>query len=192
MGEEKGLALLDGRPLIAHVIMAMKPVVNELVVSVARGKAKAYQEFLSPGVKIVEDKRTGVGPVEGLSRALAASKGQYVVVSPCDTPFLKPEICTLMAESAEGRDGAVPMTGTDLFEPLHGAYRRKRCLEAFEKAIKNGVQRPVDIYAELDIEFVPSSVLQTVDPDLTSFWNLNSYDDLELAELKLREGSMRL
>jgi len=71
-------------------------------------------------------------------------------------------------------------------------YKRKRCFESFEKAIENGIQRPVDIYAELDLEYVPKSVLKTVDPDLTSFWNLNTYDDLELAEIKLKEGSVRL
>ena len=192
MGEEKGLVILHGRPLIHYVMGTMRRVADEVIVSIAKGMTSRYREILDSNIKLVEDKRIGVGPLEGLARAFSSARGQYVVVSPCDTPFLKPELCTMLVESARGRDGAVPLTGAELFEPLHGVYRRKSCLESFEKAIKNGIQRPVEIYPELDLEFVPRNVLQTVDPDLTSFWNLNSYDDLELAEMKLKEGSRKL
>lgn len=185
MGQEKGLVKLGGRPLITYVSTTLFEVVDEVVVSVARGMTEKYERVLGKGFRIVEDRRMGMGPLEGLLNSFGEALGEYVLVSPCDTPFLTPKMCELVARSAKGRDGAIPQTGTDYFEPLHGAYRRKKCLKVLDEMLEAGLRRPADAYPRLNLEFIPESVLRSVDPDLLSFWNLNSFDDLELAEMKL-------
>lgn len=160
--------------------------VNEIIVSVAKGMAEKYERALGKECLIVEDRREEMGPLEGFLTAFREARGEYVLVSPCDTPFLLPEMCKLVISSARGRDGAIPQTGMDFFEPLHGVYRRKKSLKVLDEMLEAGLRRPAETYARLDLEFIPESVLRTVDPDLVSFWNLNSFDDLELAEMRLK------
>ncbi len=188
MGEEKGLAVLGGKPLISYVARTLESVADEIVIAVAKGMSGKYLEVLGNEYLIVEDERTGFGPLEGLVTALRASKWDSVLVSPCDTPFLKVDLCKSIVSFARKRDGAVPRIRGN-FEPLHGAYARIKCLAAFEEAIEEGGQRPVDAYEMLDLEYVDEDIVRVMDPRLESFWNLNSREDLELAEERLRRDS---
>ncbi len=178
MGEEKGLALLGGKPLISYVAQTLESVADEIVIAVAKGKLGRYREVLGDEFMIAEDERAGVGPLEGLITAMSAAKEDYVLVSPCDTPFLKVDLCkSIVLPRIRGS-----------FEPLHGVYRRIKCLAAFEEAIEEGIQRPIDAYRMLDLKYVDEDIIRVADPRLESFWNLNSREDLELAEKKLRRN----
>jgi len=187
MGEEKGLAVLGGKPLISYVARTLESVADEIVIAVAKGMSGRYREVLGDEYMIAEDKRAGVGPLEGLVTALSAAKEDSVLVSPCDTPFLKVDLCRSIVSLARKRDGAVPRIGGN-FEPLHGVYGRIKCLAAFEEAIAEGRQRPVDAYKMLDLKYVDEDIVRVMDPRLESFWNLNSREDLELAEERLRRN----
>jgi len=188
MGEEKGLAVLGGKPLISYVARTLESVADEIVIAVARGMSGRYREVLGDGFVIAEDERAGFGPLEGLVTALSAAGENTVIVSPCDTPFLKVDLCELIVSLAKKRDGAVPRIRGN-FEPLHGVYTRIKCLAAFEEAIEEGRQRPVDAYDMLDLEYVDEDIVRVMDPRLESFWNLNNREDLELAEERLLTNS---
>ncbi len=186
MGHDKGLALLHGEPFIVHVSRAMEGVVDEIVISVSRGMRSRYEGILDADYVVVEDRRAGLGPLEGLMTVLSAARSEYVLFSPCDTPFLRPKVCELIVSSAVDRDGAVPKTGKSYFEPLHGAYRRRECLPAFEDAIVMGGGRPSYAYERLNLRYVAEQELRAVDPELESFWNINSPRDLESIEERKR------
>jgi len=188
MGEEKGLALLAGEPLVSRVARVLDSVADEVVVAVAPGEATRYRQALGDHYAIAEDERPEMGPIQGLITALGTARGEYVLTSPCDTPFLRVEVCRSIVSLSKRRDGAVPRVGQD-FEPLHGVYRRLKCLAAFEEALEEGKHKPVDAYPSLDIEYVDDDVIRVLDPHLESFWNLNTPEDLMKAELRLR--SMR-
>lgn len=188
MGQDKGLIVLRGDPMISYVIEAMLGLVNEVVISVAKGQAARYDEYAEIGFEVVEDRASGVGPVEGILCALNAARGDYVLVCPCDTPLLKRGICEMLLSRASGRDGAVPVIGGK-FEPVHGAFRRSTATKAFEAVLGAGRRKPSDAYKGLDIAFVEETTLRTVDPELESFWNLNTPEDLRFAERKIIERS---
>jgi len=168
------------------VIDAMLGLVDEIVISVAKGQSPRYDEYAEIGFEIVEDGTPGIGPLEGMRCALKVARGEYVLVSPCDTPFLKPAICQMLLSKANGRDGAVPMI-KDKFEPVHGAFKKTVAAKAFEATLKTGKRKPSDAYGKLDIAFVEESSLRGIDPILESFWNLNTPEDLKLAEAKVGE-----
>jgi molybdopterin-guanine dinucleotide biosynthesis protein A len=186
MGQEKGLVNLNGDPMVSYVVNSMLDLVDEIIISVAKGRAALYDEYSEIGFDIVEDNEPGFGPIQGVVSAMRKMRGDYVLVGPCDTPFLKQEICKLVLSKAEGRDGAVPMV-KGMYEPLHGAYRKDTALKAFEEVLAKGAGRLVDVYDRLDIAKVEEDELRAVDPELDSFWNLNEPDDLVRAEIKLRE-----
>jgi len=186
MGQDKGMVMLGGRPLVNYVATTLAEVVDEIVVAVAKDRSAEYAELLGDDFVISEDKETNLGPLEGLITALSAAKGDYVLVSPCDTPFLRTSVCRVTASYDKGRDGAVPIV-RGYQEPLHAAYRRTKALKAFEKALSTGKRRPTDAYGELDLVPVPEAVLKKLDPRLDSFWNLNTPEDLAQAEARLKQ-----
>ncbi len=188
MGQEKGLVNLNGDPMVSYVVNSMLDLVDEIIISVAKGKAGLYDEYSEIGFEIVEDREPGIGPLEGLVCALRLARGEYALVGPCDTPLLRTGVCKLVLSEAEGKDGAVPVV-RGMFEPLHGAYRRLPALEAFEASLAKGRRKLVDAYDGLDIARVDESMMRGIDPLLESFWNLNSPQDLAEAEKRLGESS---
>jgi molybdopterin-guanine dinucleotide biosynthesis protein A len=187
MGQEKGLVNLNGDPMVSYVVNSMLDLVDEIVISVAKGRAGLYDEYSEIGFEIVEDREPGIGPLEGLVCALRMARGEYVLVGPCDTPFLKTGVCKLVLSKANGKDAAVPVV-KGMFEPLHGAYRRLPALKAFEAEFAKGSKRRlIDAYDGLDIARVDESEMRAIDPSLESFWNLNSPQDLAEAEKRLGE-----
>jgi molybdopterin-guanine dinucleotide biosynthesis protein A len=187
MGEEKGLVPFGGKPLVSYVAQTLERVADEIVIAVAMGMSGKYREVLGDGYVIAEDERADVGPLEGLITALSAARGDFVLVSPCDTPFLRTETCESIVSLARKRDGAVPRIGGSL-EPLHGVYRRIKSLAAFQESLEEGMRKPIDAYPLLDLEYVDEDIVRLTDPRLESFWNLNSPDELMLAEKRLSKG----
>jgi molybdopterin-guanine dinucleotide biosynthesis protein A len=186
MGHEKGLTLLGGEPFILHVRRAMEDLIDEVIVSVAKGMAKTYAEALGEPFIIVEDETSGLGPLGGIIPVLSSAKSKYVLFSPCDTPFLSPKVCELIVSSLHGADGVVPKTGVTHYEPLHGMYRKLPGLTAFTEAVSKGNGSPRYAFNRLDLSFISEERLREVDPELESFWNINTPKDLELAEGKIR------
>ena len=181
MGEEKGLVLLRKKPLVGYVAQTISSVADEVVVAVAPDMSSSYSRILGSGFRVCEDRRTDGGPLEGLITALAAAKGEYVAVCPCDTPFLRPEVIESIIHFAAGKDGAIPIIH-GYIEPLHCAFRRTRCLSVFEEAVEEGIRKLADAYAMLDLVMIDEDLIRVLDPNLESFWNINTPEDLVRAE----------
>jgi molybdopterin-guanine dinucleotide biosynthesis protein A len=186
MGREKGLTLLAGEPFILHVHRAMEPLVKDVIVSVAKGMSRTYSQALGSGFIIVEDQTPGLGPLGGIIPALSAAKSRYVLFSPCDTPLLSPKVCELIVSSVNGSDGVVPMTSRKYYEPLHGIYERQLGLAAFSEALSRGNGSPRHAFSKMNLNFIKEEKLREVDPELESFWNINTTTDLDYAEDRFR------
>jgi len=185
MGREKGLVMLAGAPLAVRVARVLAEVADEVSLAVAPGMMREYESSVRGEFRIIEDERPMVGPIEGLITALTRTEGEYVLVSPCDTPFLRTAVCTAIVENAKGRDGAVPRI-MGRFEPLHAAYKRDTALKAFMETAAADRRKPIDAYPLLNLAFLSEEVLAIIDPVLESFWNLNTPEDLRRAEKMLR------
>jgi molybdopterin-guanine dinucleotide biosynthesis protein A len=184
LGEYKPLVPFGGGALVEYVVRLFRQVVDEVVVSVARGTSDRYSDLLDEDVVIVEDRESGLGPLEGMIVGFRAAAGEYTLMSPCDTPFISKDVCRTIIQTAFGRDGAVPFVH-GYFEPLHGSYRTDSSLHAFERALSAGKRKPKDAYEDLDIVAVDEEVLRGFDPELWSFWNINSRTELDRANAHL-------
>jgi molybdenum cofactor guanylyltransferase len=88
-GVDKGLVPLAGRPMIAHVIAALRPQVGDLVINANRNQA----EYAALGHRVVPDELAGFpGPLAGFLSALRATATPYVLVVPCDAPLLPDDL----------------------------------------------------------------------------------------------------
>lgn len=113
---DKGLLPFLGRPLISHVIERLRPQVGSIIVSANR-HPDGYAQW---GFPVVSDRDRGfAGPLAGIARVLEEVTAPYVLVAPCDMPFLPSCLAkTLMAAlTAHGGEAAVAR-GEGRLQPL--------------------------------------------------------------------------
>ena len=166
-GVDKGLQLLHGRPMIAHVLARLAPQVDDIVIN-ANQNLERYAAF---GHRVVPDEIGGyAGPLAGLHAGLAAVSHPLAVTVPCDSPFLPSDLVARLHSDLGSNDLAVAKTGEQP-HPVFALVRRsvKQNLEAFLA----GGGRKIDAwYASLKVIEV------NFDDEADAFRNINTREEL--------------
>jgi molybdopterin-guanine dinucleotide biosynthesis protein A len=103
-GEDKGLLLLNGRPLIAHVLERLAPQCEKVLLNINRNQ-EAYAVFHST---LIEDTLPGgLGPLAGVLSAMEQSDSEYVLSVPCDTPHLPTDLVERLYTSLQQNNADV-------------------------------------------------------------------------------------
>ncbi|HHS96775.1 MAG TPA: molybdenum cofactor guanylyltransferase [Chloroflexi bacterium] len=170
IGRDKALLELGGRPLIAIVAERLASVCREVIV--ASGSAPRYTDL---GLPVVTDRFPGVGVLAGIHAGLSVASHEVAVVVACDMPFLNPRLLRAFVGWAEGFDVAILRRGGNV-EPLHAAYRRT-CLPAIEAAIRAGRRRVISFFEQVRVRYVSPEEVRRLDPDLRSFYNVNTLEE---------------
>lgn len=86
---DKALASLAGTPLLRHVVEAVEPVVDDVLVSCRSDQRDTFVAALDDvDVAYVTDPIDDLGPVAGLRTALRATDRLTAVVAACDAPLV--------------------------------------------------------------------------------------------------------
>jgi molybdenum cofactor guanylyltransferase len=198
LGAEKSLLEFEGKPLISWTAERLSMTADEIVV-VARDESHAERlaEIISdfapqpePRVVFTWDRVAGFGPVAGLSAGMRRARGHFVFATACDLPFLNPQVIERLFELADGGDydAAVPAQPNGFFEPLHSVYHRSKMLAACERALEKAERRIHAPLQELCVRRIYVELLRPLDPDLLTFFNLNTREDLEKARALWPDG----
>jgi molybdopterin-guanine dinucleotide biosynthesis protein A len=102
MGTDKGLILLNGKPLISYAIDTLSGFCDEIIIS---ANDDAYNSF---GLKVVPDLMTGQGPMGGIYSCLKAVKTKYAIVLSCDMPFVDRQIIELLLTGQKHFQAVLP------------------------------------------------------------------------------------
>lgn len=185
MGQEKGLLLLGGEPLIKRVIRRVAPLADETLITTNR---PADYQFL--GYPLHPDLLPGTGALGGLYTALSAANGPLVAVVACDMPFVSQAILELARDRLKeaGADVAIPRT-EEGFEPFHAVYRRESCLPAVERALERGERRLISWFPGVNVLALEQAELREYDPNGLAFWNLNTPEEFQQAEQLVKSES---
>ena len=182
-GGPKALVEIAGRPLIAHVAHAMASLAGETIVSVASPEGEAQIRPVLPGVVFAHDVHQGRGPIEGFHEGFRAARGDLVLVAPCDAPLLRASLYRLLLEVLGDHDAAVPKL--EVPDPVRAVYRRDRVMEVLEAS--STVRSPSALVDRLNRVDVPTERLREIDPDLSSFVDVNTQIDLVEALHRLED-----
>jgi molybdopterin-guanine dinucleotide biosynthesis protein A len=181
MAFDKCTVPFHGKPLLLWSYSVLSGIAEDVILSISTDRDEGpLREFLGEGVRFVRDQKTGQGPLYGMLLSFRKARGQYVAVAPCDAPFIKTELYLKLFQMAEGADAAVPEVN-GYWEPLHAVYRRRAMLDAIENAISEGGTRPKDTYKHLEMKKMTQEEVQAFDPELLSFVNINTLQNLETA-----------
>jgi molybdopterin-guanine dinucleotide biosynthesis protein A len=85
MGRDKAWLPWRGRPMIAHVVSILRPIVDEVVVV-----ASAGLELPPLDARVVRDRKPALGPLAGIREGLEQVRTDFAFVTGTDAPFLSP------------------------------------------------------------------------------------------------------
>jgi molybdopterin-guanine dinucleotide biosynthesis protein A len=196
LGAEKSLLKFDDKPLICWTVEILSQAADEVII-VARDRrhAESLERIIfesnadagsepPPKAFFTWDSIPGFGPVAGLEAGMRCARGRLAFATGCDLPFLKLEVIDRLFELAdvmEAYEAAVPVQPNGFFEPLHSVYDREKMQSACIRALEKGERRIHVPLQELCVNHVSIDQLRPLDPDLLSFFNLNTRGDLETA-----------
>lgn len=164
MGQNKGMLMIEGRPMIEHICDQLRGHFSQILVS-----ANDESEYGFLGLEIVRDEIMGRGPLGGIASALKASANDANLVIACDIPEVDIAFVRTMLRQVRDYDAVIPRTGLSRFEPLFAVYR-KGALVAIENALSTGKFRILDALRQCRIKHVELTNAQW-------FKNLNTMND---------------
>lgn len=174
MGRDKAwLDLGDGRPIVQRVVDVLREVADEVIVV---ANDPAYGRL---GLRVVADRFPSGGALGGIATGVGAAAHHTVLVAACDMPFLSAAVWRLLLDRAEGADAVVPRVGGE-YETMHALYT-KACLAPMERALAAGRMRVISFFGDVRLRDLNEDVLRGVDPELRSFTNLNTPEELAAA-----------
>ncbi len=175
---EKALIDINGRPLITLVIESVREVVDNIIISV---RDEAQGELLHPvlaGYRFAYDSHKNIGPIAGIFSGLSVCKDEYCFIAACDMPFINKNVVRMLFGKCEQYDAAIPRWDEGLLEPLHAVYRCKPMIRETKRAIEEGETIILAPVFRLNVNYVGTDEIKKIDPDLRTFMNVNTYEDI--------------
>ncbi|ACL73210.1 molybdenum cofactor guanylyltransferase MobA [Thioalkalivibrio sulfidiphilus] len=153
-GEDKGLLLLNGRPLVEHVIERLRPQVSSLLVNANRNRTD-YEAFGYPVVSDHHDEYPG--PLAGMAAVLRHADTDWVQCVPCDTPALPTCLVQRLTDALSNAPEALialPHDG-ERMQPLFALLHRSLLpeLDADIAAGRLAVGRWMRDHAHVEVDF---------------------------------------
>jgi molybdopterin-guanine dinucleotide biosynthesis protein A len=193
LGQDKGILEVANKPLIKYVIDAVKSLVDEtIVVTSSQDRIAKYAKAVSADVRFAVDACESKGPLIGALTGFESAHGKYALLLPFDMPFVSREVVSLLFELCLNKAAAIPRWPNGQIEPLHAVYQTKVALEAAKIAVGEG---KLDMRAMIEkmrgVRYVSTLVIQQLDPDLRTFFNINTPLDLKKAVVIAKPRKVR-
>jgi len=177
-GADKGLVLLQSKPLIQHVINRLTPQVDEILINANREIPK-YQAL---GYPVLQDEvEDFLGPLAGFSLGLQHAKHDYVLTVPCDSPLLPLDLAKRLMNALIKHDADIAVASSD--DNTHPVFSlcKKSVLPLLTTYLQQG-ERRVSAWQKsqqyIEVDFSDCN---------EAFTNLNTLEDLAALELKLNK-----
>lgn len=180
-GQDKALVCVGRRRILDRIYEVFIQLFDEIFL--VTNNPVRYLEW---DFNIVSDLYPVRSSLTGIHAGLFYASNPYVFFAACDTPFLKKELIEAIIDRIEpGYDAIIPEISVGL-EPLCAAYA-KRCLNRIEQHLTREKLKIQWVFKKNRIKKIPEKILRERDPELISFMNINSPEDLEKAEALCRQ-----
>ncbi|MEN6292284.1 MAG: molybdenum cofactor guanylyltransferase [Methanobacterium sp.] len=181
MGKDKGSLVLNGKPMLMHVLDTIKDIVDEIVLVLRdQEQIDRYKPILKDidmSIKIVTDETKDQGPLVGILTGLSYFNSEYAQILPCDSPFISKSFVLKMFEIAGAKkfDAVVPIWDDGHIEPLHSIYK-KDVVDIGKNLVKNEQYNVKSLIDNLNVKYID---VEELDESTMSFRNLNTIRDFE-------------
>lgn len=134
MGSDKGFLLLNGKPFVQYSIVALKPLVSEILIV---SDNPDYDVF---GLKRINDITKNAGPIAGICSGLEASTTEYNLILSCDIPLITSEILQKLIDNIDEISEIIQVESQGKSMPLIALYK-KQVAKTFNTFLQAGERR---------------------------------------------------
>ncbi len=163
---------VDGIPMIARVLQAVAPVVDQTFIV---GGSQTPE-----GIQLVHDTDPGAGPLAAIATGMRATEADLYLIVACDIPLVTSELLQYIVDSAAGVDAVVPMVA-GFYEPLCAMYARQ-CLPAINQALASGRRRADSFFPQVQVRRIMEAELSQFGPPKDLLLNVNTPEELARVE----------
>ncbi|MBI5889749.1 MAG: molybdenum cofactor guanylyltransferase [Nitrosomonadales bacterium] len=173
MGQDKAGLVLDGKTLLDRVTATMQQVFPKVIVSV---------RHLRAGVEVQQvcDGQEAGGPLAGLIAGMTQADTPWMFAVACDMPFVTQAVVLQLAALREVHQAVVPIVG-GYPQPL-AAFYAASALPAMRASLASGDRSLRGTLDKLDVRYVSDAELRECDPQLSSFFDLDTPQDFQAAQ----------
>ncbi len=178
MGTDKSFAPLLGRPLIEHVIARAADLGQQETILITN-RPEDYAHLKLPMFTDILPDRGSLG---GIYTALHYSQSVDTFCIACDMPFINPDLMRYMIELRTGGsyDVIVPKVD-DHPQGLHAIYG-KACLGPIRERIDAGQLKVIGFYDRVRVRYLEPAEYARFDPHGLVFHNVNTPEELQVAQ----------
>ena len=169
-GQDKGLVLYKGKPLIEHVVEAISPQVDDIVISANRN-LDSYQQYAD---KVVNDDQSDyMGPLAGINACLPHCRHPLTMIVACDLPLLPDDLVNRLYDALTESDEAATIS-------IATVENRHQLTLLVRTELQSSIKQRLSDHRLKLIEWVESQQYKTVafDGQARAFSNLNTLAQL--------------
>jgi molybdenum cofactor guanylyltransferase len=171
-GTDKGLVILEGRPMISYIIDALRPQVDSILINANRN-ISTYEEY---GYEVISDELEDFqGPLAGMASGLRHCKTDYIATVPCDGPVLPANYVDILIQAASQANSPISV-GFDgkRLQPVYALIHRELLsdLNEYLGAGERKIDRWYDKHQYAKADF---------SSNMEMFTNINTAEDLKSA-----------
>ncbi len=181
MGQDKANLVIGGdETLLQKVVAIVRPLFAKVVVSVDRER---------PGMALQQvcDAKPGGGPLAGVCAGLAEAGTPWIFAVATDMPFLRPALIEALAQK-RGGGGCADRACEAVIPIVHGhaqtlcGFYASAALPTLQAVLAGGERASLRAaLAKLNVCYVEESELRSCDPELSSFFDLDTPEDVARA-----------
>lgn len=173
MGQDKANLVLGERTLLQNVVATLQPLFSQVIVSVRQPRPEI-------DLPQVSDDPAHSGPLAGLAAVLEQASAPWVFAVACDMPFLSPAVIEYLALQRANCQAVVPLVG-GYPQPL-AAFYANGCLDEVHACLRGtGKHSFRALLDKVRVCYVSEAQLREVDPQLHSFFDLDTPQDVARA-----------
>jgi molybdopterin-guanine dinucleotide biosynthesis protein A len=169
-GADKAFLTVNGETVFARTLHLFRRCFPQVVV--VSNRPEKYKRF---AVQVTTDEFPGCGPLAGIHAALGLVHLPYVFVAACDMPFLRVEPIAFLTAQLHGQDAVIAYWDGDI-EPLHALYATSLRTRMGD-ALRHGVSAIRDFLPQVQVQYIPEAVMQSVAGADESFRNINTPEE---------------
>lgn len=121
-GQDKGLILFNGHPIIEQILKAIEPQACGIIINANRNQ----ETYANYGHPVISDELEDYqGPLAGFSAALKAAPTPLIAVLPCDGPHIPDDLVGRLIEAMNNEDADIAVAHDgERMQPVYALIRK--------------------------------------------------------------------
>ncbi len=172
MGQDKASMILDGKSLLEHVTATMQSIFPKVLISVRRLR----ENVDTPQVC---DEFEASGPLAGIIATFGQVDTPWIFAVACDMPFVSEAVIRYLATLRASHQAVVPVVQNHI-QPM-AAFYAANTLDLMKESLVAGDKSLRGIFEKIKVRYVSEQELRISDPQLRSFFDLDTPQDFNQA-----------